>query len=357
MLERQPLDWYDGKYLASQKRVMVISMNYRLGVLGFLSFGKKEIPGNMGLSDQQMALQWISKNVEKFGGDPGDVTLFSESAGSASVHYHLLAKGSQGLFQRAIFQSATALGHWAFMEQDRAKSRAHQLASHLSCNQARFPEILDCLRGKPAQEVTDAQWGIPPLLVPMSPVADGTFINDSPRNLLEKKNFPKVDILTGVVRNEGIYFLAYLLPKYLGTTTNGSVPKEQYISTISDIAQSKNPIVVDSVRFEYEKPMRMDPEVRNNDVLDKVLGDTAFKCNVAEFTQFMAMAGKGKVYQYQFMHRTSINPWPEWMGVMHGYEIDYIFGIPLNASLGYMALEKRLSGRMMTYWSNFAKTG
>ncbi|XP_039581565.1 cholinesterase-like, partial [Passer montanus] len=92
------LDVYDGRFLAAAEGVLVVSMNYRVGALGFLALpGHPEAPGNVGLLDQRLALRWVQANIAAFGGDPGAVTLFGESAGAASVGLHLLSGGSRAL--------------------------------------------------------------------------------------------------------------------------------------------------------------------------------------------------------------------------------------------------------------------
>lgn len=90
-----------------------VTTNYRLGAFGFLSLGSRDYSGNNGLKDQLFALQWVKRNIEKFGGDKDLVTLFGESAGSASVHCQVLSPKSEGLFKRAIMQSGSASSPWA----------------------------------------------------------------------------------------------------------------------------------------------------------------------------------------------------------------------------------------------------
>ena len=92
-----------------KKEIVMVTVNYRLGPLGFLSMGTDSVPGNVGLRDQNMALKWVKKNIAAFGGDPNSVTLFGESAGSLSVALHLISPMSEGLFHRIILQSGTAL--------------------------------------------------------------------------------------------------------------------------------------------------------------------------------------------------------------------------------------------------------
>lgn len=99
------LDIYDGKLLASEENVIVVSMNYRVASLGFLHIGGRyDAPGNAGMFDQVMALEWVRYNIQFFGGSPNDVTIFGESAGAASVSMHLLSSLSRQLFKYAIMQ-------------------------------------------------------------------------------------------------------------------------------------------------------------------------------------------------------------------------------------------------------------
>lgn len=115
-----------------EKDVILVSINYRLGIFGFLSLNdpKVGIPGNAGLKDQTMALKWIKANIEHFGGDPKNITIAGESAGGASIHYHLISELSKGLFQKAIVQSGVALNPWA-MAPSNYKEYLNKLASLL----------------------------------------------------------------------------------------------------------------------------------------------------------------------------------------------------------------------------------
>ena len=132
------LTLYDGKHLSSFGDVIVVSMQYRIGVFGFLSLGDRDqswsAPGNMGLVDQQFALRWVSEHIEAFGGDPKRVTIFGESAGSASVSYHMLSPGSESYFRSAILQSAATPTSWNYVEPDRAARAGRDLARLVSWN-------------------------------------------------------------------------------------------------------------------------------------------------------------------------------------------------------------------------------
>ena len=108
-------------------------MQYRVGPTGFLTLGGSQYgaPGNAGLLDQQLAIKWVHDNIQRFGGDPNRVTLFGESAGSASVGYHLLSPGSAGLFQSAILESGTPIAPWAYVDPSQAAVRASTFAAQV----------------------------------------------------------------------------------------------------------------------------------------------------------------------------------------------------------------------------------
>lgn len=145
------LDVYDGKIFASEENIIFVSMNYRVSAFGFLYLGREEAPGNMGLWDQLMAIKWVHKNIDLFGGNPDTVTLFGESAGAASVSMHMLSPKSTPYFQRAILQSGSATAPWALESREVAVARTVVLYHAMKCgNMSRDPahwdldRVLDC---------------------------------------------------------------------------------------------------------------------------------------------------------------------------------------------------------------------
>jgi len=128
------LDVYDGQILAAEHDVVVVSIGYRVGALGFLCLDHPSAPCNAGLHDQLAGLRWVQRNVGAFGGDPNNVTLFGESAGSVSVSLHLLSPLSKELFHRAILQSGSANMPWATTSMEEGKLRSEELAiTYLGC--------------------------------------------------------------------------------------------------------------------------------------------------------------------------------------------------------------------------------
>ncbi|CAL8082993.1 unnamed protein product [Orchesella dallaii] len=209
-------DGYDGKYFVDEN-VIVVTINYRLGPLGFLTFGDDEIPGNLGLKDQLLALKWVKKNIDSFGGDPNKVTIGGFSAGGASAHYHILSHQSKGLFRAAISHSGTATAFWA--RQENPRELAVKLASTLGCPvpETEFSSTKDtaaCLKSKSAKEVVTAQvklkeWFSYPvgLFTPVTePEGPNSFIVQTPEAILQSGNFNKVNWITGMTEDEGAFF-------------------------------------------------------------------------------------------------------------------------------------------------------
>ncbi|KAM7315061.1 cholinesterase 1-like [Ixodes scapularis] len=154
---------YDGAFLAAFGHVVVVSMNYRLGSLGFLHGSTQSAPGNQGLLDQALALRWVRDNIPSFGGDPGSVTLFGESAGSQAVLFHLLSPVSRPLFQRAIMQSGSLCTRSTKYSDHRRLEKAHYLARNLNCTRFLDPyaylqeDEIECLRRVDTRQIRVAE--------------------------------------------------------------------------------------------------------------------------------------------------------------------------------------------------------
>ncbi|XP_033229048.1 esterase FE4-like [Belonocnema kinseyi] len=145
---------YGPDYLLDED-VVFVSLNYRLGILGFLSTGDLEAPGNFGLKDQVLALKWVQKNIRAFGGNPERVTIFGQSAGAISVGLHLLSDASNGLFQQAIMQSGSVLVPWGYQNRSQYESHVKDLAFVHLCPTFNSKSIVECLRTKSIEELLD----------------------------------------------------------------------------------------------------------------------------------------------------------------------------------------------------------
>jgi carboxylesterase type B len=136
---------YDPRIIVGETDMIFVSLNYRVSILGFLYMDHENAPGNMGLLDQNMALNWVYNNIQFFGGDNTKITIFGESAGSASVSLHLLSPLSQPLFKSAIMQSGSAVAEWATLKNSIALKRYKETLEFMGCN-GTVNEAIECAR-------------------------------------------------------------------------------------------------------------------------------------------------------------------------------------------------------------------
>ncbi|KAJ4935399.1 hypothetical protein JOQ06_016935 [Pogonophryne albipinna] len=353
------LDLYNGRFLTKSEGVVVVSMNYRLGPFGFLSIpDNKNIQSNVGLLDQRLALNWVANNIAAFGGDSSQVTLFGESAGAASVGLHLLSPGSQSLFHRAMMQSSTPNAPWATMSKEEARLRSMKLVTLLGCPTSPPADMEACMEKADPQQIALNQFNVlqtPFFSAPFAPYVDGDFLPDKVEVLLSTGNLPKKEVLIGLNKNEGTYFLMYGLP---GFNLHGQslITRNEFLKGVALVMANASTLAREAAIFHYTEWSDENNRTKNRDLLGRLVGDYLFISPLLEFARSYSKHG-GKTFLYSFDHRSSVNPWPKWMGVMHGYEIEFIFGMPLNASLGYTKNEVNMTKNFMKHWANFARVG
>ncbi|XP_068601316.1 acetylcholinesterase-like [Brachionichthys hirsutus] len=353
------LDYYDGRYLSRSEGAVVVSMNYRTGVWGFLSLRDNEnIRGNAGLLDQRLALQWVANNIAAFGGDPSMVTVFGESAGAACVGYHLLSPGSQSLFQRAVMQSGSPNAEWAAISQSVAWERAERLATTLGCRTSELADVEACLQEAEPQTMTLKQYEVFANLTitpfPFVPVVDGVFLTDKVEVLLNAGKLPKKDLLIGFNQNEGSYLLVGV-PGF-NITSQSLITRDEFLNGVAIVMSGAHDVTRDAIISKYTDWTDENNRMKNRDSLSSLVGDQTFACPVLDFAHRYSQHG-GRTFFYYFDHRSSKNPWPAWMGVMHAFEIEFIFGLPLDASREYTRMEVNITKKMMKHWLSFARTG
>ena len=353
---------YEGSTLAATQGVIVVSMNYRVGSYGFLSLGNSEVPGNMGLLDQAMAMQWVQDNIEYFHGDPDKVTIFGESAGAVSVGYHLQSRLSAPLFTRAIMQSGTSMCHWGHITNEEARERTMKFARGLNCveysNGTPFTDaqIMACLRTKDPNETLENEFVEGHVYVfPFVPVVDGVFITETPQSAFERYAVKSTDIMLGSNKNEGSFFMIYYLPGFTKDTAS-LINDTQFNDTVGEIFKSMNKFAMSAIKFQYTDWLDPHNPAKLRDAAEAFVADYNIACPIYE-TAKAYTAAHNKAYLYRFQQRSFNNPFAEWMGVLHGDEVTYAFGQPLHPSNGFSAEDIAVSRKMMRLWSNFAKTG
>lgn len=355
------LDIYDIRTLASEQNVIVVSMQYRLAALGFLFFGNDDAPGNAGLYDQHMAMQWVQDNIAEFGGDPEKVTIFGSYAGAVSVGLHLLSPLSTNLFNQAIMQSGSALVNWGTISREESLGRGMQLAKELNCpsDESQLNRVIECLRTKDASILVSKNWATVPdgaYHLTFLPVVDGVFLRETPEESMKANNFKNAKILTGISKDEGNYFLFRLVPEIFKKKENVLINRKQFKDAIKLLHSTFNEVELEAIMYEYTDWSKPNSLIQNRIGLDRMIGDQYMSCPTLEFSDYYGDAGND-VFTYSFNHHPSNSPWPTWSGALYGDEILFIFGVPLNRSTNYNEDEIALSKRMMSLWANFAKTG
>lgn len=353
------LDVYDYRTMADDQNIIIVAPHYRVASLGFLHMGTSDTPGNTGLFDQLLAFQWIKDNIGFFGGNANNITLMGESAGAASISMHLLSPLSRNLFHQAIMQSGSATVPWGIISKKENKLRAQRLAEAVGCptDLQASASIIECLRSVNASALVnnEASNGITDF--PFVPIIDGAFFDKLPIDYLRDGDFKKCNILMGSNTEEGYWFIMYFLPNILRREENIVVSRSQFESSVRALFPYFNELILQAIMYQYTDWLDPEDGNKNRDALDKMVGDYHFTCNVNEFADFYSQSGNN-VYMYHFKHRSSGSKWPEWTGTLHGDEISFLFGQPLNPKYSeFKENEQDLSRQMMTYWGNFIKTG
>ncbi|XP_049534871.1 acetylcholinesterase isoform X4 [Anopheles darlingi] len=362
------LDIYNAEILAAVGNVIVASMQYRVGAFGFLYLApylngmEEEAPGNMGMWDQALAIRWLKENAKAFGGDPDLITLFGESAGGSSVSLHLLSPVTQGMSTRGILQSGTLNAPWSHMTAEKALQVAEGLIDDCNCNLTMLKEsphtVMQCMRNVDAKTISVQQWnsysGI--LGFPSAPTIDGVFMTADPMTMLREANLEGIDILVGSNRDEGTYFLLYDFIDYFEKDAATSLPRDKFLEIMNTIFNKASEPEREAIIFQYTGWESGNDGYQNQHQVGRAVGDHFFICPTNEFALGLTERG-ALVHYYYFTHRTSTSLWGEWMGVLHGDEVEYIFGQPMNASLQYRQRERDLSRRMVLSVSEFARSG
>ena len=358
------LDQYDLRTMAAEEEIIMVGIQYRVASLGFLYLDTENAPGNAGMFDQLMAIQWVRNNIAQFGGNPENITLMGQEAGAVSVGLHLLSPLSRNLFNQAIMHSASAFAPWAVIDKAESQIRGLRLAELMDCPHyaGNLTATIVCLKRQDAQAMVDMEWyGITQGLSVgiFLPIIDGSFLDKTPASSLESGNFKKTNTLLGSNKNEGNYILLYAYTDLFPREEDVFITSSNFDLTIGEANVHLNKVQRAVLRHEYTNWMNPDDPVENRDAVDKFVGDYQFTCPVVDWAHRYAETGgeMNNVYMYHFMQQPSTTPWPKWTGSMQGDEIPFIFGKPLNLSLSYTQKEVNLSKQMMSFWANFAITG
>jgi para-nitrobenzyl esterase len=321
---------YDGESLA-RKGVVVVTINYRLGVFGFLAHPEltresdRNSSGNYGLLDQIAALEWVRKNIAAFGGDPQRVTIFGESAGSWSVNYLMAAPLAKGLFQRAIGESGGVFGGVTKLEQ--VERSGSKFAASMGADSA------PALRAKSAAEVMNAAGGRT-----FPPNVDGWLFPEDVITIFARGKQNDVPLIAGSNADEG--------------TALSPWPANR---TAADFEAQSRRIFGDRIeQFLKFYPAGSDREARASHYAS--YRDFVFGWQMRTWVRMAAKTGKSNTYLYYFT-RVPPGPLGATLGAYHAAEISYVFRNLHLATRPYEDADRKLSDAMSSYWVNFATTG
>ncbi|XP_055613339.1 venom carboxylesterase-6-like [Uranotaenia lowii] len=351
--------------------MIFVTFNYRLGPMGFLSTEDDVIPGNFGMKDQVVALQWINRNIVKFGGSPHSITLSGFSAGSASVQLLYLSKLSRGLFKNGIAHSGSALNPWALAEN--SANKTWLIASSIGCSTRSSEEMLKCLRQKPAEEIVAAVRPLFDYLYnPFSPLGivfekqtknnPTPFLTQHPLDLLKKGDFYKVPILLALDEAEGLYPGGEL------------VSKPEYIETIDQKWDRLLPSILDfrtSLRDSEAKQNEISHLIRKRYLGERKLTKESFQDFVNLLSNRLYIAGVIRsarlmqvhtpVYLYYNFYKIvygigeDMANGPQNFGASHGEDIVLLFNSEIRQDVPYNREELTMAGRFVEMYDNFAR--
>ncbi|XP_040838504.1 cocaine esterase-like isoform X4 [Ochotona curzoniae] len=340
---------YDGSTLAAFEDVVVVTIQYRLGVLGFFSTGDQHASGNWGYLDQVAALRWVQQNIAHFGGNPDRVTIFGESAGGISVSSHVLSPMSQGLFHGAIMQSGVAV--MPGLITNSAEMISSVVANLSGCGQVDSETLVGCLRAKSEEEMLEMTKAFKII----SGVVDGFFLPRHPYELLASADFQPVPSIIGVNNDE----YGWIIPKFL---------------EIRDPQKEMDRAAVEKLIHQNSEEWMLPPDIEEP-LVNEYLGDNKDpKTLMAQYQEMMADAlfvmpalhvahfqrSHAPVYFYEFQHSPNFmkDLRPTYVKADHGDELFFFFrSIFFETKVTLTEEEELLSRRMMKYWANFARTG
>lgn len=331
----------DGTYLA-QHGVVVVSMNYRLGIFGFFVHPElakesgRDAAGNYGLLDQLAALHWVHDNIAAFGGDPENVTIFGESAGSFSVSAQMASPLAKGLFQKAIGESGAAFfsGGLAFDPRSvREEKDVKAVTAKLGVS------TLTDLRAVPAQKMLDAF--APPQSegFDFGPDVDGYFLPESVPAIFAAGKQNDVPLLAGWNHDEGSFELASQRPTAESLKVTA---QKEFGDKAADFLRL----------YASDTEQQL---LRSN--LD-FAGDKFIAFSTWEWLEAQSKTGKQPIYRYRFDFGPPPDPKGPPLGAYHSAEIEYVFGqLDSKTGVAWTPQHRQLSATMQKYWANFARAG
>lgn len=356
--------------LVFRQRVIVVTVAWRMNIMGFFSTNDGEAPGNFGLMDQQAAMKWVKNNIKLFGGNPDNICLMGYGTGAVSVGLHMINPESRGLFHKAIAMSGNIASPTAVKHASEDKSLLDRLAYSFACIRRPTSKLIDCLRNADAKQLVEQTTNVDWRPVLDAGLSNNTppFIPDVPRNYFERGDFHKVPFLTGYTNMESVLEIQSIdnetipinvtneyLQQLLAELINADIPP---INNTDSSCTYNFDHIVDSVMFFYGPTN----PIKDQDVLRKIIADFLVEKNYAAATYLHAklVSQHQRTYMYRFdMKPTTLGKddgLPDWVSVPHLYDLIYVWGVPYWGTKSEWDIrDKRVSDTIMSFWTNFAK--
>ena len=374
-----------GTKLAEAENVVVVSMNYRLGPFGFLAHealteeSENDTSGNYGLMDQVAALRWVRENIEAFGGDPDNITIFGESAGAFSVCALVTSSLAAGAFDKAIMQSGSCERPWPSLAV--AHQQGERFAALAACDTADDP--LSCMRGKTWEQLHEA-WAPDPAdtgligfevsLIDLegkylvwSPILDGYFFEEQSALSTGNGTFNRVPLMIGFTREEGRLFGWLSEDPNVGAGLD--ITEDNYPALVEYVLGGNAALASTAIAGPYAPVGFADP----GDAYSAITGDVIFRC--PSLTQAGSASAYVPTYVYEFRYpdadfaldevpvlpsldRSQFVGWSD--GAFHSADIQYVFGVPMlpaKSEFPSGSVDDKLWRDMRGYWVRFARTG
>ncbi|XP_055595421.1 juvenile hormone esterase-like [Uranotaenia lowii] len=355
------------QYLMDQD-IVLVTINYRLGSLGFMSTGTRECPGNAGFKDQVMALKWVRDHISSFGGNPNSVTLMGYSAGALNTTLHMISPMSRGLFHKAIVMSAASTSQATVPTEQIELARKQAIL--LGCDIKSTQEMVECLRRKPFSDFADSlehmfviSWN--PVLLWKAVIepdfGQERFLDQDPTEAYLKGNFMKIPLLAGITKDE----FAGPAVSFLRNETLRNELDENF-DTLAPILflyerhteESINRSRLLRERFLDDEPLSINRSLQG---LNYLFADSLIGFPVHRFTQLAARYTTVYKYKFSYVGRYSFFYYPDEKtpyGAVHHDDLLYLFSIPPRAPIFNATDPEDLIVRHMTgMWVAFAKTG
>lgn len=361
------------------KNVVLVTCNYRLGIFGFASTGDRAITGNFGLKDQVLVLKWVKRNIRAFGGNPNDVTLFGQSAGSVCTHLHAFSEQSKDLFNRYILESGLATSKWGFRSHPSYYDKVKKAGEMYNCPTKNTHSLVACLRKLSASQLvrTDSVFTeVEQLLMLMwAPTIEAesktAFITDTPTNLLQQNKLKNSSLMSGVCRNEGLIGTAVLYTNETMYNIFASYPEYiisqmlQHTGVYNESETTKLAIKIKNFYWGTEMPKDKDKVIEG---YTNLVTDLYFFYPNVKFIYVVSVTFKLPTYSYLFNYRGSYS-WTsdithnnKDLGITHGDPDIYLFpqsstdlGLPYNVE--QTRCDLKIRNVMVDMYTSFACNG